>query len=492
VDRREFLRAAGAIGGAALLRELTGCDRGGSERAAGRPPDNSILDHPVSECPIDTVVVVMMENRSFDHYLGWLADDEAYVEAGRRRYGRSFDVDGRLDQHFRDPDGRDVATAHLTDREEDANPFRGCRHTIPAHSWYTARLERDGGFLALGTDNDEYATGYYVARDLPFRAELARRFTVCDHHHASLLAGTFPNRQYFHAATSEGRKEDPAPLEVGLYTSETIWDRFARAGVPATYYYTDLPFLLLYGDRMDPYIESLDHYFEDAAAGTLSNVVVVDPAFGGHLRTDDHPRGDVRVGERFLLEVFAAFAQSPQWERGAFILCYDEWGGFFDHVPPPILPDDRASPVDEDNFGQAGFRVASTLASPYAHRGFVDHRVYDHTSILRFLEWRFLGAPPVGPGADTDTWFLTKRDRYAENFGTSLRPERPEVEIGIDVARLPPPSKACGADDGAAATTDGSRDPFENVSPALADLVGRAYPAPTLTPWLDKSKPRRL
>ena len=81
------------------------------------------------------------------------------------------------------------------------------------------------------------------------------------------------------------------------------------------------------------------------------------------------------------------------------MLTYDEWGGFFDHVAPPILPDLRASANDEENFGQAGFRVPTVLASPYARPGFVDHTQYDHTSILRFLEWRFLGAPPRGPGA---------------------------------------------------------------------------------------------
>ena len=114
-----------------------------------------------------------------------------------------------------------------------------------------------------------------------------------------------------------------------------------------------------------------------------------------------------------------------------FILTYDEWGGFFDHVRPPVFADDRTSENDQENFGQAGFRVPTILASPYARPGFVDHRLYEHTSILRFIEWRFLGAPPEGPGADGDTWFLTKRDRHANNIGASLTPEAFDLETNL-------------------------------------------------------------
>jgi phospholipase C len=127
-----------------------------------------------------------------------------------------------------------------------------------------------------------------------------------------------------------------------------------------------------------------------------------------------------------------------------FILTYDEWGGFFDHVAPPHLPDDRASANDENDFSQAGFRVPTVLASPRARRNFVDTTQYDHTSVLRFLEWRFLGAPPRGPGNDNDTWFLTKRDRNANNLGETLLREGSDPDIGFDVdIKVPAPSAPC-------------------------------------------------
>jgi phospholipase C len=185
------------------------------------------------------------------------------------------------------------------------------------------------------------------------------------------------------------------------------------------YYYTDLPFLALVGDRLFDRISSIIDYSRTPPAA-LPNVVMVDPGFAGPDRSDNHPHGDIRMAQRFLHSVFSAFARSPQWHRGLFVLTYDEWGGFFDHVAPPVVPDDRASKVDLENFGQTGFRVPTVLASPFARRGYVDSTRYDHTSILRFLEWRFLGAPPAGVDASNGRWYLTKRDRAAHNLGNSL------------------------------------------------------------------------
>ena len=114
-------------------------------------------------------------------------------------------------------------------------------------------------------------------------------------------------------------------------------------------------------------------------------------------------------------DVFESFVKSPHWHNGVFILTYDEWGGFFDHVAPPHFADDRGSTNDAFDFSQAGFRVPTIIASPRGLPSAVDHRQYDHTSILRFLEWRFLGAPPRGAGGST-AWSLTTRDRNARNM----------------------------------------------------------------------------
>jgi len=124
-------------------------------------------------------------------------------------------------------------------------------------------------------------------------------------------------------------------------------------------------------------------------------VSIIDPWFiaPGGLSNDDHPHADIRLGQAFLSDIVEAFTSSPCYERSALVVTYDEWGGFWDHVDPPRLPDDRATPADPggaDDFGQVGFRIPSVIVSPWTRTpsgqtGSVDHTVYDHASILRFI-----------------------------------------------------------------------------------------------------------
>ena len=404
-----------------------------------------MLDDPAKESPIDTVVVVMMENRSFDHYFGWLADDKKYLERGKSRYGKRFRIDGKQVQAFPAPDGTTVADRAVAD---EPGGDESLPRVWPPGSRSPVEPGRARSATAASSPPAAATTcsrsGYYGADAMPFTSQLAREFTVFDRWHASVLGPTYPNRAYLHSGQSGTYKTNMLPFATGGYDWETIWDRLGRAGVPAAYYYTDLPVLALWGGRLDSFTHPITDYFEQAQAGKLPRVVFVDPAFLGDNRTDDHPRADIRAGQRFLRDVFAAFARSKHWKRGAFVVMYDEWGGFYDHVRPPVLPDNRPNPVDDENFGQAGFRVPALVASPYARRGYVDHTLYDHTSVLRFLEWRFLGAPPHGAGKPGQTWFLTERDRRANNLGAGLASEPVERRVGIhlDVV-LTDPSPPC-------------------------------------------------
>ena len=458
LGRREFLVGAGLIAGATALggpRAVASTLRGPTPRLA----PTSVLDATASVAPFDTVVVVMMENRSFDHLLGWAGTDAAYLDAGRRRYGADFTIDGNQQQTYTDAQGQQVATHWLPGTAGEQYPYQGCGENIPGHGWNAGRVQMRDGFLAKGSGNGPFALGYYEASDMAFTAELVRRFTTADRWFSSLLGPTFPNRQYLHAAQSAHQKHDPGPLSPGMFHTKTIWDNLLKAKVPAAYYYSDLPIATLWGDRLYGITHSLDQYFEDAQAGKLANVVMVDPAFQFAQRTDDHPVGDIRAGQRWLRSVFQAFAQSPQWERGVFVVVYDEWGGFFDHVKPPTAPGTPAGKL-EGGFAQLGFRVPAVVASPFARQGLVDHTVYDHTSALRLIEWRFLGAPAQGTAAGTrGRWWLTARDRHAANLGATLAVE-PQVDLGFDAAMdLPAPADPCtfGAKGGAASL---NADPF--------------------------------
>jgi phospholipase C len=489
VPRRDFLRAAGAVAGGVALggRSALGAL---SPRARTRTPGprGHLLDVQPSDSPFDTGVGLMMENRSFDHYLGWLGTDEKYLEAGKSRWGSKFTVDGRIDLTYVDGDGKRHQTHHLTRGGAEPHPFRGCGHPIPGHGWNAGRIELGDGFLAAGTGNDPYAIGYYLAEDVPVHAHLARRFTLHDRSFASLLAGTFPNRQYAYTAQSGGEKEDPGPLKPGMYRTPTIFGKLLERQVPFCTYHTDIPLLALWGAQFDQWIRPLDDFFEQCQQGTLPNVVAISPGFVGDLRTDDHSQGDVRLGQRFIREVFQAFASSKQWERGVFVVTYDEWGGFFDHVTPPMLADDRATKDVETTFGLAGFRVPTIVASPYARRNYVDHRVYDHTSTLRFVEWRFLGAPPEGPGGDP-SWNLTLRDRHAHNLAASLGATDPDPELGFDLESIVIGPYSTGSPPGevvaSPALPEGEHpDPFV-VADELREVIQAKYPGATHTPWYD-------
>jgi phospholipase C len=480
LGRREFLLGAGLIAGATALggsRALAAPFRSGP---TPRLTPTSALDAGASDAPFDTIVVVMMENRSFDHLLGWAGTDAAYLDAGRRRYGANFVLDGNQNQTYTDVQGQEVATHWLPGTPGEQYPFQGCGENIPGHGWNAGRVQMRDGFLAKGSGNGPFALGYYRGDDMLLTEQLVRRFTTADQWFSSLLGPTFPNRQYLHAAQSARQKHDPGPLSPGMFHTKTIWDNLLDAKVPSAYYYTDLPIVPLWGQRFYDITHPLDDYFDDASKGKLANVVMVDPAFQFAQRTDDHPVGDIRAGQRWLRAVFQAFAESPQWERGAFVVLYDEWGGFFGHVKPPLAPGTPSGKGSEGGFAQLGFRVPAIVASPFARPGYADHTVYDHTSIMRLVEWRFLGAPAKGTAAGKHgKWWLTDRDRNASNLGATLAVES-QPDLGFDPnLALPAPADPCtfGAKGGAS-----PGDPFAS-SQKMEDLQDSRFKGASADLW---------
>jgi phospholipase C len=169
--------------------------------------------------------------------------------------------------------------------------------------------------------------------------------------------------------------------------------------VTGRYYFQDLPTLGLWADKYIPITSHIERFYADAAAGQLPNVAFVDPRALEEGNTgssgDDHPHADIRVGEYFMQSIFNAVAQTPAWEKTVFIITYDEWGGFFDHVPPPRSWA-ASSGLDQDlvdGKNLLGVRVPVIVASPFSKGNASDPRVdsvvYDHTSILKLIEWNW-------------------------------------------------------------------------------------------------------
>jgi phospholipase C len=208
------------------------------------------------------------------------------------------------------------------------------------------------------------------------------------------------------------------------------------AGLKVTYYYSDLPFIGIFGPRFLPIIKPVSEFYADADAGNLPNLAFVDPMFldgggGNGLSGDEHPHGDIRIGQAFMANVVNAFVASPQFRRGAMFVNYDEWGGFFDHVSPRFVPDDLSSSDLEKNFGVTGFRVPGVAISPYARRGHVSHMTVTHESILKLVSYKF------GLG------YLTRRHRYASNIGRSFDWEHPRFDPPSLPHPTPPATTSC-------------------------------------------------
>jgi phospholipase C len=359
MNRRKFLQTTAAVtaAGPLLAQKLS--------NSAAQQPD------------IQHIVVVMMENRSFDHLLGWLPG------ADGKQGGLQFpDTNGVLHSTY-----------------ELAPDFTGCAYPDPDHSYAGGRTEVDGGKMdgfLKDASNGMNAIGYYQEKDLPFRSALARNYTTCDRYFPSMLGPTFPNRIFQHSGAADRLDDD-----FSICTLPTIWDHLATAGVSHKYYFNNIPFLALWGQKYIDISGLYGDFLVDCATGALPAVSYVDPTFTtlDNLDEDDHPFSDVRNGDAFLAKTFKAVSSSPTWPNTVLIINYDEWGGFYDHVPPPraLAPNDIDADL-VDGKALLGCRVPCIVASPWtmgnADNPLISHTVFDHTSVLKLIESVF-NVPPL-------------------------------------------------------------------------------------------------
>ncbi|HZQ53019.1 MAG TPA: alkaline phosphatase family protein [Bryobacteraceae bacterium] len=395
LSRRGFLASLGA-GGALSIQPRMGAAKD-TQRS-----NKSAIQH---------IVLVMMENRSFDHFLGWMKN-----------------ADGRqTGLVYQDSLGVSHSTYPL------APDYQGCGHPDPDHSYSGGRVEYDDGrcdgWLRAG-ENDIYSIGYYTQADLPFLGQAAPAWTTCARYFAATMASTYPNRIYQHAAQTD-RDADTTTIS----TLPTIWDRLAAAGISGRYYFSDVPVLALWGAKYISISRFIADFFADCAAGTLPSVSFVDPRFldeESGTSGDDHPHADIRNGEVFLNLIYEAVTASPNWANTVLIINFDEWGGFFEHVPPHPAPDNNPA------MALRGFRVPCIVISPYARRSYISHTTFDHTSVLKLIEWRWDLKP------------LTLRDASANNLATALdlesfNPDIPEFSVPVGLFGAPCPSSAAAA-----------------------------------------------
>ena len=309
--------------------------------------------------PIDHIVVLMMENRSFDHMFGALSLLEGRL------------VDG-LTGRESNPAGNGDAVAVFALGNVNVE-------TDPSHSWDGSRAQWNQGandgfvtsFAGEGAPDPAQIMGYYDRARLPASYALADSYALCDRWFASVMGPTWPNRFHLNLGTSHGlMTNDPVSEQ------PSIFDRLDDAGISNVYYNAGLPFAFSYGKTEG--FGTMSDFFEAAAKGTLPSFSMVDPVFtfGENIGTDDHPPCDPMLGQAFIASVYAALAQSPAWDNTLLVITYDEHGGFFDHVSPPQTDDERPE------FRQLGFRVPAVVVGARTRRGCVNSTQFDHVSVV--------------------------------------------------------------------------------------------------------------
>ena len=237
------------------------------------------------------------------------------------------------------------------------------------------------------------------------------------------MASTYPNRHYQLGAQNGGQKGNELPPQTEQPPASAGRRSSTGPASAASRSATTSPTCrspALYGARGLATVRPVAQFYADAAAGTLPQICFVDPPFrdgggGNGLSADEHPHGDIRLGQAFMSDIVHAFIESPQYRRGAMFVNYDEWGGFFDHVKPPHVPDERANRKDlEEDWSFCGFRVPGVAISPFTRGGGVNHMTVTHESILKLISYRF------GLG------YLNTRHRYASDIGRSFDFDEPD------------------------------------------------------------------
>ncbi|WP_225447093.1 phospholipase C [Streptacidiphilus sp. PB12-B1b] len=433
LSRRGLLTGASAAGAAALIG---GGVLGRPSAAQSRLIDTALA---ASAGPaaglgdIKHVVVLMQENRSFDHYFGTLSGVRGFSDPAapvQSVGGRSYPV---FDQFGYQPGTGASASGYL-------QPFRllsdppledGQTTNDIDHSWATQHRSWNGGAMdsfvsahlaADGAANGPVTMGYYTRQDLPFYYALADAFTVCDGYFCSVLGPTDPNRLMLMSASIDPEGAAGGPVvetfgnrlaEYGKLSWETMPERLLAAGVSWKVYndpvglfaLSPLPYFKNYNDPFS--VTGLElvgraltptypgDFSSDVAKGTLPSVSWIIPP----VAECEHPAAPPEYGEYFVQQVLATLVSNPEvWAQTALFIVYDENGGFFDHVTPPTAPAGTPGewltslPSAADGVDGPiglGFRTPALLVSPFSAGGYRYSGTLDHTSVLRFIETRF-------------------------------------------------------------------------------------------------------
>jgi phospholipase C len=379
---------------------------------------------------IEHVVVLMLENRSFDNLLGKLYPASPGFDG---LTGNESNLAGHTPVKVWNNAGTTPATMTIPTPDPaelwlDMNTQLFGTPAVPAPPTPTMTGFVEN-YLAQATPGHAYAAEsvmhYFTPDQVPALSTLAQKFAVCDRWFASAPCQTWPNRFFVHTGTANGY-ENNSPLHIPFpYPMTTIFNRLEDAGKEWRIYFHDiaqtktLAKLLLLADHFSFY----KSFRDDARTGNLPAYSFIEPRYFtlfSELPNDQHPPHNAALGDQLIADVYNSLRSGPAWKSTLLVVTYDEHGGCYDHVPPPAAVPPGKTPTSPFNFDRYGVRVPAVIASPYIKAGTVLRPPgpvpYDHTSVIATLRkrWPEIGGP------------LTDRDAAAPDLGNALTLPQPD------------------------------------------------------------------
>jgi phospholipase C len=402
--------------------------------------------------PIDHVVVLMLENRSFDCMLGWLYRDRSDFDGLRGDESNPWHHDGTVQQIGVWNDTELTPEATSIPDPDPGELFDDI--TMQIYGLHPDGTARMNGFIdnymrqpASDTSLDPYAVMHcFSPQQLPALSALARGFGVCDHWFASAPCETWPNRLFAHTGESGGHVNNhtvPVPFFL-----DTVFRRLESRGRTWKVYFHDVPQTAALADlwlRIPTHFRFFDSEFiEDAASGNLPTYSFIEPRYFTSrllqlIPNDAHPPHDVAYADLLIAKLYNALRNGPGWERTLLIITFDEHGGCYDHVVPPKATPAGRPATNGFRFDRFGPRVPAVIVSPYVQPGSIirppaDSPPFDHTSIIATLTRLFDLGHPLSPRAEAAPDLLScLRLADPENMGPAeieeqtLNPTRAEV-----------------------------------------------------------------
>jgi phospholipase C len=375
--------------------------------------------------PIENVIVLMLENHSYDHMLGYLPN-------GHGLTGKEFNL---VDPS--NPSSEKVQVSNTADNIMEVDPahdFINVEKEVYGEIGHIVNPAPMNGFVAVqiqqakgDVEKGKKIMECFDPAKIPALTTLANEFCVCDRWFAAVPGPTWLNRFFAHSATCDGMIIDSAKHK---YKMKTIYETLEESGFSWNIYYGDVPQSII----LEHHWKTLDRFkqfhkfYSDVEKGNLPAYSFIEPrflTFHQWKANDEHPPHDVRLGEYLIAEVYETLRNSQYWEKSLLVVLYDEHGGFYDHVAPPASvpnPDGKNSTDPFFDFTRLGVRVPAVLVSPFVEKGSVDSTIYEHSSIPATLKTLF-NLPEN----------LTARDKAANTFEKNLTKSIPRSDTPLTI-----------------------------------------------------------